>query len=64
VDRLLADRTGVIIAHRLNTVQRADEVLILEDGAIREAGERAQLADDPNSYFHHLLQTGMEDVLV
>ncbi len=63
VDRLLADRTGIIIAHRLNTVQRADEVLILEDGAIRESGERAQLADDPNSYFHHLLQTGMEDVL-
>ena len=63
VDRLLENRTGIIIAHRLNTVQRADEVLILEDGTIRESGERAQLADDPNSHFHHLLQTGMEDVL-
>lgn len=64
VDRLLANRTGIIIAHRLNTVQRADEVLILEDGAIRELGERVQLAQDPCSYFYHLLQTGMEDVLV
>jgi ABC-type multidrug transport system fused ATPase/permease subunit len=64
VSRLLEDRTGIIIAHRLNTIERADEILILEDGAIRESGERAQLVADPNSHFHHLLQTGMEDVLV
>ena len=47
VDLLLAERTGVVIAHRLNTVQRADEILILEDGHIREHGERAHLAADP-----------------
>jgi ABC-type multidrug transport system fused ATPase/permease subunit len=63
VDLLLADRTGIVIAHRLNTVRRADEVLILEAGQIREMGDRAQLADDPTSYFHHLLQTGMAEVL-
>ncbi len=63
VDLLLAERTGIVIAHRLNTVQRADEILILEDGHIREHGQRAQLAADPGSHFHHLLQTGMQDVL-
>ena len=63
VDLLLQDRTGIVIAHRLNTVQRADEVIILEDGRIREMGDRAQLAADTTSYFHHLLQTGMEEVL-
>ena len=63
VDLLLADRTGIVIAHRLNTVQRADEILILEDGHIREMGDRAQLAADPASHFYHLLQTGMQDVL-
>ncbi len=63
IDMLLSGRTGVIIAHRLNTVQRADEVLILEEGRIREHGPRAALAADPTSYFHHLLQTGMEEVL-
>ena len=63
VDLLLANRTGIVIAHRLNTVQRADKVLILEDGRIRETGDRALLAADPTSYFHHLLQTGMEEVL-
>jgi ATP-binding cassette subfamily B protein len=63
VDRLLDHRTGIVIAHRLNTVQRADEVMILENGEIREMGDREQLAADPDSHFYHLLQTGMEEVL-
>jgi ATP-binding cassette subfamily B protein len=63
VDLLLADRTGIIIAHRLPTVQRADKILILEDGRSIEFGDRARLAADPGSHFHHLLQTGMQDVL-
>ena len=33
IDRLLQDRTAIIIAHRLGTVHRADEILILEDGS-------------------------------
>jgi len=63
VDLLLADRTGIIIAHRLNTIQRASEIMILENGHIREAGARVALAQKTDSYFHHLLQTGMEEVL-
>jgi len=56
-------RTGIIIAHRLATVHRADEILILEGGQILEHGERATLASDPGSRFYHLLQTGLEEVL-
>ncbi len=63
VDRLLRDRTAIIIAHRLGTVQRADEILILEDGLTCEHGERLALAADPNSRFYQLLQTGLEEVL-
>jgi ABC-type multidrug transport system fused ATPase/permease subunit len=63
VDRLLADRTGVIIAHRLDTVHRADDILILEQGRIAECGDRAGLAADPGSRFSALLATGMEEVL-
>lgn len=63
VDRLLRDRTGIVIAHRLQTVQRADEIMILEHGAIVEYGPRAELARDPASRFYHLLQTGLEEVL-
>jgi ATP-binding cassette, subfamily B, multidrug efflux pump len=41
--RLLAGRTSVIIAHRLSTIQRADRILVLHHGAIREAGRHAEL---------------------
>jgi ABC-type multidrug transport system fused ATPase/permease subunit len=64
VDRLLTDRTGIIIAHRLATVLRADDILILEDGRIREYGEREALRGDTQSRFAELLRTGMEEVLV
>ncbi len=61
--RLLQGRTAIIIAHRLATVEHVDELLILEDGRIREQGARAQLVNDPHSVFAHLLRTGLEEVL-
>ena len=64
IDMLIADRTSIIIAHRLNTVQRVDEILILDKGHLRETGNRALLAEDPQSHFYHLMQTGLQDVLV
>jgi ABC-type multidrug transport system fused ATPase/permease subunit len=64
VDTLLRDRTGIIIAHRLGTVARADTILILEDGALAEIGPRAALELDPDSRFAALLRTGAAEVLV
>lgn len=64
ISKLLAGRTGIVIAHRLATIQRADEILVLEHGHILEHNERATLADNPNSRFSHLLQTGLEEVHV
>jgi len=63
VDLLFANRTGVVIAHRLKTVQRADDILILEDGCVVEYGPRLELAANPSSRFYHLLQTGLEEAL-
>jgi ATP-binding cassette subfamily B protein len=63
IDALLADRTGIVIAHRLATVQRCDRILILEDGRVVEHGPRAALARDPSSRFSQLLRTGLEQVL-
>jgi ABC-type multidrug transport system fused ATPase/permease subunit len=63
IDRLLAGRTAIVIAHRLRTVGRADDILILEEGRVAEFGPRRQLADDPASRFHRLLQTGLEEAL-
>jgi len=63
VDHLLEGRTGIVIAHRLGTVTRADDILILDDGQVVEFGERAALSSDPGSKFSRLLATGMEEVL-
>jgi ABC-type multidrug transport system fused ATPase/permease subunit len=63
IDRLLAGRTALVIAHRLGTVQRADAILILEEGSIREFGSRAALAADPESRFAELLRGGATEVL-
>lgn len=63
VGRLLQHRTAIIIAHRLGTVQRADEIMILENGAVIEYGDRVRLATDETSRFHTLLQTGLEEML-
>jgi ATP-binding cassette subfamily B protein len=63
VDRLFAERTGVVIAHRLKTVQRADDILILENGRVVEYGPRTALMSEPTSRFYRLLQTGLEEAL-
>lgn len=63
VDRLFAGRTGVVIAHRLKTVERANDILILEAGRVVEFGPRATLAADPRSRFYSLLRSGLEGAL-
>lgn len=63
ITRLLAGRTAIIIAHRLGTVQRADRIMILEQGRMVEYGERLALVNDPGSRFAQLLQTGLEQEL-
>jgi ATP-binding cassette subfamily B protein len=63
VDRLFSGRTAIIIAHRLRTLERADAILILEEGRVVEYGARLALANDSNSRYHQLLRIGLEEVL-
>ena len=63
VSRLLSGRTGVVIAHRLATVDRASTIVILEDGRVAEIGPRAELVADPDSRFSQLLRAGMAEAL-
>jgi ATP-binding cassette, subfamily B, bacterial len=59
IDHLLEGRTGIIIAHRLATIQRADQILILENGQVLEYGNRQKLAQNASSQFSRLLNTGL-----
>ncbi len=63
IARLLAGRTGMVIAHHLETVQYVDEIMILEDGNICEYGDRSKLAADPTSHFSRLLKIGLTEVI-
>ncbi len=62
VDTLLAGRTGVIIAHRLATLERCDTICVLDHGRVVEFGPRDQLAADETSHFGALLRTGLDVV--
>lgn len=55
MDRLFEGRTAIVIAHRLETIQRVDKVMILSDGRIAEFGEREALAADPRSRYRAML---------
>ncbi|WP_246136309.1 ATP-binding cassette domain-containing protein [Leekyejoonella antrihumi] len=53
--RLLVGRTGIIVAHRLSTIQRADLVAVLDQGRLIQAGPRASLAGAPGRFRELLL---------
>ncbi|XP_029200623.2 iron-sulfur clusters transporter ABCB7, mitochondrial-like [Acropora millepora] len=52
--RVTKDRTSIFIAHRLSTVVDADEILVLEEGRVRERGSHYSLITDRNSLYAHL----------
>jgi ABC-type multidrug transport system fused ATPase/permease subunit len=56
-ERLLAGRTAVVIAHRLDTLDRVDQIAVLDCGRVVEHGPRAALAADPASRYARLRRT-------
>jgi ABC-type multidrug transport system fused ATPase/permease subunit len=59
-ERLFSGRTVVIVAHRLDTVRTADEIMVVEAGQIAEHGSRSSLASDPDSRYARLLSVGKD----
>src|SRR4051794_6176390 len=60
LDRLLKGRTSIIIAHRLSTVRRADEILVVENGQVIQRGSERELlaVDGPFRRLAHTLEGG------
>lgn len=54
IEHLLKKRTGIIIAHRLQTVEHADKIMVLAGGHMVEYGRREALASDVNSRYSTL----------
>jgi ATP-binding cassette subfamily B protein len=55
--RMFSSRAVLVIAHRLKTVTAADEILVVEGGAVIQRGAYAELADDVNGAFSRLSHT-------
>ncbi len=51
LDRMVTGRTSVVIAHRLSTVQRADVILVMHKGVLREMGPHQQLLAEHGLYW-------------
>lgn len=58
IDKLLANRTAIIVAHHLTTVHRADDIMILEEGHVVEHGNFSILSENTDTRFHSLLRAG------
>ena len=60
VNRLLAERTAIVIAHRLSTLREVDDIVVVHDGRILEHGPRAELEADTSGRFRRLLDLALE----
>jgi ATP-binding cassette, subfamily B, bacterial len=63
-DRLLAHRTGIVIAHRLSTVARADRIVVLDHGRIIDQGTPAELESRPGPFRRLLDASGADTAAV
>jgi ATP-binding cassette subfamily B multidrug efflux pump len=63
LDRLLQGRTSIVIAHRLSTIQKADRILVMHKGEIREYGTHQELLAQRGIYYRlYLLQYREQDL--
>jgi ATP-binding cassette subfamily B multidrug efflux pump len=50
LERMMAGRTTLVIAHRLSTIRRADQILVIDDGKLKEQGTHEELLDRGGMY--------------
>lgn len=51
IDKLIAGRTSIVIAHRLSTIRKADKILVLDKGEVKEMGSHEELLKNKGFYY-------------
>jgi len=63
LDNLLENRTAIIIAHRLSTIEKADKIIVLHHGEIREIGCHKELLEQKGIYYRlYQMQFGLDKI--
>ena len=52
IDTIMKDRTTIIIAHRMATIQKADTIIVMDKGKIQEQGTHEELMQKDSFYAH------------
>ena len=55
-DKMTKNRTSIVIAHRLATVQKADRIIVMDKGCIVEQGSHEELLKNDEGYYKHLYE--------
>src|SRR5690606_24812602 len=53
-EELMRNRTSIIIAHRLSTIKDADQIVVIENGAVSDIGNHVDLMSKGSGLYHHL----------
>ena len=65
INTLISNRTSIVIAHRLSTIQRADKIIVLDKGEVKEIGNHQELLQKGGFYARlHQMQFEKKNVLV
>ena len=60
LDKLMVGRTSFVIAHRLSTIRKADKIIVIDKGEVRESGTHEELMLNTNGMYYNLIRLQMD----
>jgi ABC-type multidrug transport system fused ATPase/permease subunit len=61
---LMSGRTSIIIAHRLSTIREADQIIVIDEGIVKETGTHQELMNNESGLYRYLSQLQLQETIV